>query len=129
MKAERRGLRYAVIALLVGLLVLIILGRIAETATTTSAIRQAQVTNSHTLNTSAEALKIIRDCTDPNGRCFRRSQRETAHVVAGLTQGTQQAAAAATSCAISLARSGHPVTYRLVYRCIVQTTRGPHRKP
>lgn len=129
MSTDRRGLRYAAIGLLLGLLTIIVIQRIAETATTTAAIRKAQVTNGHTLNTSAETLRLIRDCTDPKGTCYRRGQEQTARAVASLNAGTQQAAAAATSCAISLSRSHRPVTYHSVYRCIVTTTRGPHHKP
>lgn len=74
-----------------------------------------------------QTLTTIRDCTQPSGACYRRGQQRTAEAVASLNAGTQQAAAAATSCAIRLSRQGKAVTYHSVYRCIVSTTRGSHR--
>ena len=67
-----------------GLLVMIVMARIAETADTTSAIRKAQVTNGRTLDTSVETLRLIRDCTDPSGECYKRGKRQTADAVSSI---------------------------------------------
>ena len=128
MTTDRRGIRFAVVAVLLGLLATLVLYRIASTAEVTSEIRNAQVTNGRTLDNSSETLRIIRDCVNPRGACYLRGQKQTARVVAGLTAGTQQAAAAATSCAVALQEAGKPVTYRTVYRCIVRTTQALDHK-
>lgn len=73
-------------------------------------------------------LNTIQDCTQPAGECYQRGQKRTAEVVTNLNAGAQQAAAAATACALTLQRAGKPVTYRTVYRCIVRTTQPNERK-
>jgi hypothetical protein len=92
-KADRRGIRYAVVGLLLGIFVLLVLWRVAQTAQLVAEIRHAQQTNTKTLDNSHETLRVIEDCTQPAGTCYRRGQSQTASAVSSINRVVVLAAA------------------------------------
>lgn len=119
---------WALVYALCGLVVVLLL-------MTVSAIREGQQQRGPIIEQTGRAAHAaeagtqrIEDCTTPGRECYDQGQKRLARVVAGLTTGTQQAAAAATACALTIQHAGKPVTYHTVYRCIVRTTKPQDRK-
>jgi hypothetical protein len=59
----------------------------------------------------------IRSCTTPGEPCSNRNQRATAKAVAEIARANTAAAAAASSCAVTV----KPPTFNKVYRCTLRT--------
>lgn len=68
---------------------------IVVAAVTATQIREAQVTNTQTINNTDETLRLIRDCTQPEGECYQRGQDNTADVVDNIGLLSAYAAACA----------------------------------
>jgi hypothetical protein len=64
-------------------------------AVTVSQVRGTQVNNTKTIDNTAETLEIIKDCTQPEGKCFQRSQESTAAAVDNIGLLSAYAAACA----------------------------------
>jgi hypothetical protein len=116
MTPDSRGVRYAVIAILLGILVIMFVTRISQTAEVTNQIRESQVTNAQTLDQSRQLLHAIQDCTQPQGKCYQRSQRQTAGAVANINRVIIVAAACATGVTPDL-----PVRARqsVIQQCVI----------
>lgn len=67
----------------------------ADTNRIVSGVEAQQDTNTGTLNASERGLELIRDCTEPGGECYGRSQRRTADAVADINLAAVYAAACA----------------------------------
>jgi hypothetical protein len=89
MNTQRRGLWYALIGVLVGALVVIVIFRVAQTADLVTEIRHSQITNHQTLH-------AIKSCTKPDGRCYKRGQKQTARAVSNINRVVILAAACAS---------------------------------
>jgi len=88
MNPKARSLTWALVALLVGgIVVLQLVATLVGTDNTTT-IRQTQHDN-------AETLRLIRSCTSPGQECFERGQRQTATAVADINRVAIFAAACA----------------------------------
>jgi hypothetical protein len=118
-------LRGSVVA--VGLLLLMLF---ATSTVTVVLIRQQQVQNVSTLTSAQAAARAaqrtaesVRSCTTPGLKCYERAQTQTAQAVAGLTSGSQKAAAAAAACALNLS---HP-DFAAIYGCVIRTLAHPHK--
>ena len=61
-------------------------------------IRVTQRSSVQTVKSSAKTLDVVEDCTQPNGKCFRRGQRQTASAVQTITEVQTQAAIFAAYC-------------------------------
>lgn len=61
-------------------------------------IRQTQVDNTAKVDNTAEAVRLIKDCTDPSGDCYQRGQKRTAEAIVGINEGTLHVVVAALSC-------------------------------
>lgn len=78
-----------VLAYTLGALVLVgVLTTVAQTRELVGAVRETQQTNTGTVN-------LIRDCTEPQGGCFKRGQRRTAGAIDAITNASVYAAACA----------------------------------
>lgn len=88
---RRRALAWALVGLGIGFVIVaalsvpVILGQ----------IRITQVDNTQRAEQDSEALLIIKDCTQPAGKCFKRGQRATAKAVGDINQVVILAAACA----------------------------------
>lgn len=49
-------------------------------------IRGTQVTNTVKTDKSAETLAVIKDCTSPSGKCYKRGQDQTAQVLSDVSR-------------------------------------------
>ena len=96
MIAKHPGLRWAIVFVLGGALLVMFLVRFAQTAAVTAQIRDTQVTNTQTLNYSHAALNAIKDCTQPSGQCYQRSQKATGDAVSNINRVIILAAACAS---------------------------------
>ena len=92
----KRKIGYALLGVLVGILIVLVIVRVAQTAQLVNEIREAQVTNGKTLDNSSETLHVIKDCTQPTGACYKHAQRETAGAVASINRVVILAAACAS---------------------------------
>jgi glutaminase len=94
-RPSKRRLRGVLVALLVATCVILVVSRIAQTAQLAAEIRGSQVTNTKTLNNSDQVLKVIQDCTQPDGECYKRGQSQTAAAVSSINKVVILAAACA----------------------------------
>lgn len=79
MKRVRPAWVLASVALI--LVIVVVVTAVMTAAVTVTQVREAQVTNTKTIDNTAETLTIIKDCTQPEGACYQRSQDNTAQVV------------------------------------------------
>ena len=84
----RRRFAWFVIGSLAGALVLLALVAIVQTRDLAGTIRGTQKANTETVD-------LIKDCTQPRGKCFKRGQRQTATAVDSINRVTLAAAACA----------------------------------
>lgn len=91
----RSRIAWAIASIAAALAVIVIVVAILVSATQATAIRDAQVNNTKTIENSQETLDLIRDCTQPEGACYRRSQESTAEVVDNIGLLSTYAAACA----------------------------------
>jgi hypothetical protein len=75
--------------------VLAVLGVVAFSAYGIYAIRTTQTSRLKQAETNDTTLTIIRDCTQPKGKCYERGQEATAQVLADVTSVIVLAAACA----------------------------------
>ena len=83
-----RGSAWAVIGALVATLVVGLIWTQTQMTERTKAIRAAQ-------ESSTASLRVIKDCTRPQGQCFERGQRQTGQAVATINEVSIIAAACA----------------------------------
>lgn len=86
---RRRQFAWFVIGVLASSLAVLTVVSVVNTNATTASIRRQQQTNTTTVD-------LIRDCTRPQGKCFKRGQRQTARAVADINRVTVYAAACAS---------------------------------
>lgn len=82
----RRQLVWAVIALAVAAIIGVVVTTSIVSATKSTEVRGTQVDNTKTLNYSKETLQLLKDCIEPGGKCYERSQENTAGAVSSITQ-------------------------------------------
>jgi hypothetical protein len=97
-------------ALIAGVILVAIL---AATLVTVVTIRATQKTNTNTVD-------LIRDCTEPKGKCFQRGQDQTAGAIADINQVTVYAAACASKVPGQTAEQ--------IQRCVVRLLADDARK-
>jgi hypothetical protein len=77
---DRNRLRIAgttLVGVMVGILVVLVLYLLVRTNTLTTEIRTSQKSN-------GETVRIIKDCTEPEGDCFKEAQSRQADVVGDI---------------------------------------------
>lgn len=72
--------------LTIALVVLFTVGLLVTVAWTTVTIRESQVANTEARKSSDRTLAAIQDCTQPNGKCYRRGQSQTADAVGNINR-------------------------------------------
>lgn len=92
---NRMRAAWGVIGITLGVVAAVALIAVVVAAVTVTQVRGSQVDNTETLDTSAETLEIIKDCTQPEGACYQRGQDRTAEVVDNIGLLSTYAAACA----------------------------------
>jgi hypothetical protein len=87
-------------------------------------IRSTQTDNTTKANRRDETLLLMQDCVTPGGKCYERSQQQTAQVVGDISKANAIAAAAATSCAGEMPHQA----FSVIYRCTVARVDAATRK-
>lgn len=82
----RRQLVWAIIALAVAAIIGVIVTTSIVSATKSTEVRDTQVDNTQTLNYSKETLLLLKDCIQPEGECYKRSQERTEGAVQNITK-------------------------------------------
>jgi hypothetical protein len=78
---------FAVVSIALLCAILYLLVTVSEdTNSIVADVEATQDTNTATVNSAAETLKLIRDCTEPNGDCYARGQQRTADAVAQINR-------------------------------------------
>ena len=93
MDSRQRPVIGAVVGVLVGLLIVAVLALMVRTWSLTDQTREAQKTNTGTLEASQRTLDRVNDCTQPSGECFKRGQEQTAKAVGDINRVVVLAAA------------------------------------
>lgn len=75
------------------LLVVIVVTAVLVSAAKSSAIRDAQVSNTRTLDNTALTLQLIQSCTTPGEKCYEDAQARTAKAVGDINRVVVLAAA------------------------------------
>lgn len=86
MNQRHRPILYALVAVLVGVLVVAVLALMTRTWSLTDQIRESQVQNTAARESSDRTLHAIQDCTQPTGECFKRGQTQTAKAVGDINR-------------------------------------------
>lgn len=113
MTVHARPALYALVGALVGFFLIGMTYLVVTSFTTTQAIRDTQ-------KGSSRSVEIIEDCTDPGGKCYRRSQERTAAIVGDIGK----LAAYASACADQRGVQGQDE----VLRCLLDRLRRDSRK-
>ena len=92
---NRQRAAWAIAATALALSMIIIIVAILVAATKSTEIRDAQQANTKTIENTQATLDLIRDCTQPEGECYQRSQDSTAEVVDNIGLLSTYAAACA----------------------------------
>lgn len=66
-----------------------------NTYTTAAAIRKTQTQNTSTLNFAKESLRVLKDCTEPKGKCYQEGQKAQGQAIGTLTASQVAAVACA----------------------------------
>ena len=72
----------------------LVIAIIVATITVTK-VRDTQIGAVDTINNTKQTLHLIRDCTEPSGSCYQRSQKQTADAVDNIGLLSTYAAACA----------------------------------
>lgn len=129
MNSEEHGKRVARDTLIVRLFIVIstaILGAIlfvsvntaADTNHVVSGIEKQQDATTRTVNTAIQTLNLVRDCTEPGGKCFGDGQKRTSEAVGDIGRLSIYAAACAADPQLieeTLERRAH-----LIERCVTR---------
>ena len=123
MTNHRRGLWSALLAVALGVLLLVFITRVSQTADLAAEIHETQVANGRTLDNSSQTLRVIEDCTQPTGACYRDAQRRTGAAVAAINRVILIAAA----CSANLPRMSVAERRDRIQRCVTNQLerRGP----
>jgi hypothetical protein len=105
MTRKLRPVLGALTAIGAGVLAILLLTLIVRTWSLADAIRETQKSNTG-------AVKLIRDCTDPSGDCYKRGQKQTAVAVADINKISVYAAACADRPGVQTASE--------IYACVVE---------
>lgn len=95
MTTNRRRLAWAIISVTIALTMIAIITAVFVSATKSTAVREAQVRNTKTLDNTDRTLSILLDCTTPEGECYKRGQESQKRAIDDITV----IAAAAAACA------------------------------
>lgn len=95
MTANRMRAAWGIIGVTLASIVVMLVIAVVVAAVTVSQIRGDQVDNTETIDNTADTLEIIKDCTQPEGECYQRSQDSTAEVVDNIGLLSTYAAACA----------------------------------
>lgn len=86
MNQRHRPVVYALVAIAVGVLVVMVLALMVKTWSLTDQIRSSQVNNTAARKSSDRTLAAIEDCTKPTGDCYQRGQKRTAAAVGDINR-------------------------------------------
>ncbi len=92
---NRMRAAWGFIGLVLGIVAVSITVAVVVAAVTVTQIRGDQVDNTETINNTKDTLELVRDCTQPQGECYQRSQDSTAEVVDNIGLLSTYAAACA----------------------------------
>lgn len=77
-ESEKNRYLGAIAGVGVGLIIVLLLYTLISTRTLIGQVRDSQKSNTSTVN-------VIRDCTEPDGKCFKDGQRRTARAVGDIS--------------------------------------------
>lgn len=97
MTDQRRRALWVLVGVGAAILVVAVATSVVVSAVNSTLIRQQQVTNTKTLDSSERTLRLIRDCTRPSGECYARGEARVGGAVRDLSKVTVLAAACAAS--------------------------------
>lgn len=99
---KRNGFAWALAGVAVVAAAMALVFAILVSATKSTAIRDAQVDNTETIDnteralaSTEETLRVLLDCTDPSGGCYKRGQDSQASAIENITRISIYAAACA----------------------------------
>lgn len=91
----RRMFAWGIVAGLTATLLVVVVVGVLVSASKSSEIRETQVLNTRTLDTTERTLEVLLDCTNPEGRCYRRGVESRRGIVEDVSRVAVYAAACA----------------------------------
>lgn len=107
----------ALVGLAIGLVVVVVVLGLTQ-------IRSTQTVGVEKSDARDQALALVKDCVQPGGKCYQRSQDQIAGAVGDISKANAIAAAAATSCAGDMPHQ----PFGVIYRCTVKRVDAANRK-
>ena len=82
-------------------------------------IRHTQTQNKPVISNTSALVNIVKDCTTPGGKCYQKSQAQTAQVLGSVDAQNRAVTAAGAACSAGLpAGLTYQQRYSRIHRCI-----------
>lgn len=118
---NRMRAAWGVIGLVLGICAVALVVAVIVAAVTVTQVRESQIGNTETINNTKATLDLIRDCTEPSGKCYQRGQASTADAVDNIGLLSAYAAACADQPETQTADE--------IQDCVLDLLDRPHRNP
>lgn len=123
--SEAQKAHTLLVALCVCLFLLLLYSTVLTTVNTTL-IRHTQVDNKSTINNTSELVDQQKDCLQPEGKCFKASQRRLAKVLGSVRLSNVQINSATVACTVARIQAHQTVEYHAILACVKKTVRLQH---